>query len=117
MVAAAVAWIRAARPDLTPDQVAQVVRAARATSCGPGWESATGFGLLSLPGARRAGRRRDPLEPNDDVRFVDGRAFGKAATPLFRKTAAPRARSAGPTSDRGPDRRLPDRCPPVRACT
>ena len=48
MVAAAVAWVRAARPDLTADQVDQAVRLS-ARDVGPdGWEPDTGFGVLSV---------------------------------------------------------------------
>ena len=53
---------------------------------GPGYEAATGYGILSVAGAlARQAPPADPAEPNEDVRFVDGRAFGEAATPLFRK--------------------------------
>ena len=39
----------------------------------------------------------DAAEPNEDVRFVDGRAFGEAATPLFRKNG--RAATVSATAD------------------
>ena len=60
MVSAAVAWVRAARPDLTADQVAQVVRLGARDVGKPGWDAATGFGVLDLAGAlaRRAPPRR-----------------------------------------------------------
>ncbi len=84
MVSAAVAWVRAARPDLTPFQAAQVVRLGARDVGRRGYENATGFGVLNLPGA--LGRRPppdDPMEPNDDLRYVDGRAFQQPAPPLF----------------------------------
>ena len=88
MVAAAVAWIRQARPRLTPFQAAQVVRLGARDVGEPGYDSASGFGVLNMPGAlSRAAPRDDPLEPNDDVRYVDGRAFGKPARPLYRGRA------------------------------
>ena len=81
---AAVAWIRAARPDLTPYQAAQVVRRGARDIGARGYENSTGFGALSLPGAlAKRPPADDPLEPNDDVRHVDGRAFGALAPPLF----------------------------------
>ena len=84
MVSAAAAWIRAARPDLTPYQAAQVVRRGARDIGRRGYENATGFGALSLPGAlAQQPPADDPLEPNDDVRHVDGRAFGALAAPLF----------------------------------
>ena len=84
MVSAAVAWIRAARPDLTPYQAAQVVRRGARDIGARGYENSTGFGALSLPGAlAKPPPADDPLEPNDDVRHVDGRAFGALAPPIF----------------------------------
>jgi subtilisin family serine protease len=85
MVSAAVAWIRAARPELTPFQAAQVVRLGARDIGEEGYESATGFGALSVPGAlARRPPANDPKEPNDDVRYVDGRTFGSPARAFFR---------------------------------
>src|SRR5215210_6817102 len=84
MVSGAVAWVRAARPDLSPDQVAQVVRLSARNLGRKGFDNATGFGLLDLGAAlTKKPPPRDPLEPNDDMVWVDGRAFGRAATPVF----------------------------------
>jgi subtilisin family serine protease len=84
MVSAAVAWIRAARPELTPFQAAQVVRLGARDVGKPGYENATGFGVLDLPGAlARTPPADDPLEPNDDIRYVNGRAFGSLAPALY----------------------------------
>ncbi len=81
MVAAAAAWVRQARPDLTVDQVQQVVRLSARDIGEEGYDSATGFGALDIGAA--LGRRppvADRQEPNEDIRFVDGREFGRAAT-------------------------------------
>ena len=76
MVAAAAAWVRAARPELKPDQVAQVVRLSAHDLGAKGWDASTGFGLLDVGAAlKRAAPRHDPSEPNDDVLWIDGRAF------------------------------------------
>ena len=84
MVSAAVAWVRAARPDLSPDQAAQVVRLSARDLGRDGFDDATGFGLLDVGAAlAKTPPPRDPLEPNDDMVWVDGRAFGRAATPVF----------------------------------
>ncbi|CAA9467146.1 MAG: hypothetical protein AVDCRST_MAG38-983 [uncultured Solirubrobacteraceae bacterium] len=84
MVSAAAAWVRAARPDLTPDQVAQVVRLGARDVGRRGWEPSTGFGVLSVEGAlARKAPPEDPGEPNDDIVWVDGRAFGKPAARLW----------------------------------
>jgi hypothetical protein len=85
MVSAAVAWIRTARPDLTADQAAQVVRLGARDVGKAGWDSATGFGVLNLPGAlAHAAPIPDPLEPNDDIEFVNGRVLGRRAVPVSR---------------------------------
>jgi hypothetical protein len=78
MVAAAVAWVRTARADLTADQVNQVVRLSATDVGQPGWEPDTGFGVLSVAAALQLPPPPpDPAEPNDDIVWVDGRAFGK----------------------------------------
>jgi hypothetical protein len=84
MVSAAVGWVRAARPDLTPGQVADVIRFGTRDIGEQGYESATGYGILSLEGAlAQTAPRDDPLEPNDDIRLVDGREFSSPAPPVF----------------------------------
>jgi hypothetical protein len=84
MVSAAVGWIRAARPDLTPGQVADVIRFGTRDIGKQGYESATGYGILSLERALAAtAPPDDPLEPNDDIRLVDGREFSSPAPPVF----------------------------------
>lgn len=83
MVSAAVAWVRAARPQLSQGQAAQVVRLGARDVGRPGYEKATGFGVLDLGGALGLPAPvDDPLEPNDDIRYVDGRFFAGAAPPL-----------------------------------
>ena len=78
MVAAATAWVRAARPALTADQVAQVVRLGARDIGATGWDPDTGFGLLDVAGAlAKVPPPHDPLEPNDELLWVDGRAFGQ----------------------------------------
>lgn len=78
MVAAAVAWLRQARPDLSPDQVAQAIRLSALDVGEPGWEPDTGFGVLSVGRALQIPPTpKDLDEPNDDIFWVDGTAFGK----------------------------------------
>jgi hypothetical protein len=85
MVSAVAAWIRAARPELEPDQVAQVVRLGARDVGRRGWDPNTGFGVASVRGALdRKAPPHDPAEPNDDIVWVDGRAFGKPAAMLWR---------------------------------
>jgi subtilisin family serine protease len=84
MVAAAATWIRAARPDLVGDQVAQVVRLSARDIGRKGWDAATGYGMLNV--ARALTYRApavDPAEPNENVEWVDGRALGERAPYVF----------------------------------
>ena len=84
MVAAAAAWVRAVRPELSVDQVAQVLRLSARDIAGRGWDPATGFGLLSVASAlTRRAPAVDGLEPNDDVIWVDGRALGRPRPALW----------------------------------
>jgi hypothetical protein len=87
MVAAAAAWIMAERPRLSADQVAEVLRRSARDLIRPGWDIATGWGALDLPAALSApAPPHDPLEPNDDIRWVSGRALFAADTPFLRRT-------------------------------
>ena len=85
MVSAAVAWVRAARPELTADQVSQAVRLSAIDHDQSGWQPDTGFGVLSVGAAlQRTPPPPDPAEPNDDMVWIDGRAFGKADRVFFK---------------------------------
>ena len=80
MAAAAVAWVRAARPALTPDQAVQTVRISAKDIDREGYDANTGFGLLDIGAALAATPPPpDPAEPNEDIRWVDERA-----RPLYR---------------------------------
>jgi subtilisin family serine protease len=80
MVSAAMAWIRQARPDLAPDQAVQAVRLTAHDVGRKGWDALTGFGVLDVGAALSVAKSKlpihDPLEPNDNLVWVDGRAFG-----------------------------------------
>jgi hypothetical protein len=76
IVAGAAAWIWSAKPDLTNGQVADVLRESAQDVSTPGYDTQTGFGLVNIPKALAAPTPLDdPLEPNDDIAFVDGTAF------------------------------------------
>jgi hypothetical protein len=87
MVSAAMAWVRAARPELTPDRVVQAVRLTARDVLEKGWDALTGFGVLDVGAALEVPASRlpiqDPLEPNDNLVWVNGRAFGKPASPVW----------------------------------
>ena len=51
------------------------------TSRRPGWDALTGFGVLNVGNSLNLPADKlpiqDPLEPNDNIVWVDGTAFGK----------------------------------------
>lgn len=93
MVSAALAWIRAARPELTPDRVVQAVRLTARDIVAPdgqnrpGWDPLTGFGVLNVDNALAVPADKlpiqDPYEPNDNLVWVDGTAFGKPSAAVW----------------------------------
>jgi Subtilase family len=95
MVAGAAAWLQAARPGLSALQVADTLRIG-ATDIGPdGWDRDTGWGLASIPGALSvADPVVDPLEPNDDMPFVNGTYFAGADRPIFTGSGTRRLRAS-----------------------
>jgi hypothetical protein len=76
IVAGAAAWVWSARTDLSNGQVADVLRESAVDIGTPGYDQQTGFGVVNVPKALTAPTPQDdPLEPNDDIAFVDGTAF------------------------------------------
>jgi Subtilase family len=93
MVSAAIAWVRAARPSLAADQAAAAVRLSARDVGKPGWDALTGFGVLDVGAALSLPQSKipihDPLEPNDNLVWVDGRAFnGKPTAPIWKGGSA-----------------------------
>jgi subtilase family protein len=76
IVAGAAAWIWSARRSLTNGQVADVLRESAQDVNTPGYDTQTGYGLVNIANALAAPTPvNDPLEPNDDVTFIDGTSF------------------------------------------
>ena len=85
MVSAAIAWVRQARPQLRLNQVVDLVRYTARDVGRRGYEASTGYGVLQVqPALMAPPGLHDPMEPNDDMRWVNGRAFGKPATRAYR---------------------------------
>ena len=85
MVSAAAAWILANNPRLSADQVAEVLRRSARDIARPGWDISTGWGALDLGAAIRASTPlQDPFEPNDDIRWIDGRSGFRPDPPFLR---------------------------------
>src|SRR3954471_12439060 len=94
MVAAAAAWVRAAKPGYRADQVAEALRASARDLQAKGWDSATGYGLLDVRKALKLPAPAiDPHEPNDDMAWVNGKATGRVDTPVWRHGAARKLRA------------------------
>lgn len=78
MVAAMATWIRAVRPQLDGEQVAELIRATARDVWKPGYDTDTGYGLPRLgPALRAPAPRRNRYEPNDSIPLVDGTLFGR----------------------------------------
>jgi subtilisin family serine protease len=95
MVSAAIAWVRAARPELTPDRVVQAIRLGARDVGKPGWDPLTGFGVLNVGNSLNLPDDKlpieDPLEPNDNIVWVKGKLFsGKRAPAVWSGGAAKR---------------------------
>jgi hypothetical protein len=78
MVAAAAAWVRAARPELGRSEVVSALLRSARDAESPGWDEGTGYGVLDISAALlEQPPHADPLEPNDDILWIDGRVFAK----------------------------------------
>jgi hypothetical protein len=89
MVAAAAAWVWTARPNLTADQVAEILRRSARDLPPAGRDSASGFGMLNVAAALALPAPvADPYEPNDDIDQVSpsGDRYVAKAPPLTTTT-------------------------------
>ena len=76
IVAGAAAWVWSARLELTNAQVADVLRESAQDVGAAGYDQQTGFGVVNVPRALAAPvPQDDPLEPNDEITFIDGTSF------------------------------------------
>jgi Subtilase family len=77
-VAAAAAWVRAARPDLDGFQTGELLRETAQDLGSAGWDPSTGWGLVQVDRALSGpAPARDVGEPNDDLEWVNGKRLGK----------------------------------------
>jgi hypothetical protein len=89
MVAAAAAWLWTVRPTLDASQVAEILRRSARDIGTPGYDVASGYGILDLTAALATTTPiSDPGEPNDDIASArtvttqlkaTGRASGRVA--------------------------------------
>jgi hypothetical protein len=79
MVAALADWIKALRPTLDGQQIATLLRVTARHLSRKGYSPDTGYGLPDLAQALQASAPvASPLEPNDDIPFVNGQLSGQA---------------------------------------
>jgi hypothetical protein len=105
IVSAAAAWIWTLRPTLTVGQVAGVLRESATDIGPPGFDNASGYGLLNIPAALVAPVPPvDPDEPNDDIEQVKPLQLFHLGQPALTTQAKPASRIAA-TLDKADDPR------------
>ena len=84
IVSAAAAWVWTLRPTLTVSQLADVLRESAREIGPPGFDNASGWGIVNIPASLAApAPPTDPEEPNDDVAQVKpGKLFALGEPPL-----------------------------------
>ena len=103
MVSAAAAWIWTLRPTLTAGQLAGVLRESATDIGPPGFDNASGYGLLNIPAALVAPAPPvDPDEPNDDIDEVRPLQLFQLGQPPLTTKARPATRIAA-TLDQSDD--------------
>jgi Subtilase family len=86
LVAGAAAWVWTVRPELDNTQLFEVMRRSSTDIATPGFDHASGYGLLSIPNALTyKAPIRDPQEPNEQPREIEAHGlFANATPPLTR---------------------------------
>ena len=93
LVSAAAAWIWTLRPTLDVTQIFELLRASARDIGAPGFDSASGFGIVNIPAALAAAAPpSDPQEPNDDVDEIKPGALFRDGRPLLTTAARPSIR-------------------------
>jgi subtilisin family serine protease len=84
LAAAAAAWTAALRPDFSPGQISAAVNNAALDLGRRGWDRRFGWGLLQVSDQLASQTPPlDPLEPNDDMQFINGDVFGTRDSPAL----------------------------------
>jgi hypothetical protein len=82
LTAGAAAWAWTARPTLDVTQLFDLMRSSARDVEAPGFDAATGFGQLNIPGALTAAALpQDPSEPNEDVDHIKANRFFRQPAP------------------------------------
>ena len=84
IVAGVASWVAAERPNLTVDQLANVVKLSAIDLDEDGWDPDTGYGLVQAGNALRVrAPRNDPHEPNENIFWVNGEIFRHPAPRIY----------------------------------
>jgi Subtilase family len=103
LAAGASAWVWTTRPDLDNTQLFELMRRSATDIAVPGFDNASGYGLLNLPGALNFRTpTSDPQEPNEKPREIEARGLFSSATPPL-TTAGHTAGSVTARVDRSED--------------
>jgi len=82
LVAGAAAWVWTVRPELDNTQLFEVMRRSATDIAAPGFDNASGYGLLNLPAALAfKAPSRDPQEPNERPRQIEPHGLFTDGTP------------------------------------
>jgi hypothetical protein len=103
LVAGAAAWVWTTRPTLDNTQLFELMRRSSTDIAAPGFDNASGYGLLNLPSALNFRTpSSDPQEPNEKPREIEARGLFSSATPPL-TTAGHTAGSITARVDRSED--------------
>ena len=96
LVSASAAWVWTLRPTLGVTQVFDLLRQSARDVGPPGFDTGSGFGIVSIPNALAAAAPAiDPSEPNDDMDQVRPGALFPDGEPLLTTPSKPSTRIAG----------------------
>nr|MDQ2982081.1 S8 family serine peptidase [Actinomycetota bacterium] len=82
LVAGAAAWVWTVRPELDNTQLFELMRRSSSDIGAPGFDNASGYGMLSVPSALNFKTpARDPQEPNEKPREIEAHGLFTNGTP------------------------------------
>jgi subtilisin family serine protease len=82
LVAGAAAWVWTVRPELDNTQLFELMRRSATDIAAPGFDNASGYGLLNIPSALNfKAPARDPQEPNEKARQIEPHGLFPNGTP------------------------------------
>ncbi|MBA3734598.1 MAG: S8 family serine peptidase [Actinobacteria bacterium] len=92
LVAGAAAWVWTVRPDLDNTQLFELMRRSATDIAAPGFDSASGYGLLNIPKALQFRTpKQDPQEPNEQPREIEAHGLFPSGTAPLTTPARPAA--------------------------